>query len=205
MPCAPATAGAPVSIAPLKRCYVSVAEGSTEPVTISTAGFAANTAVDVGLDGQPVATLTAGADGRVDAVVNPRHQARGERTFRIRLQQRGDRSHAAEVSSRVAALGVSLRPRASRPRSAVTWRGRGFTAPGPVFVHYVKDGQVRSTVRLSAPHGPCGGFRVRRAQFPFQPSLGAWVLQVDQQRAYAAVPRTPFVRLPVTVRRVTKP
>ncbi len=107
------------------------------------------------------------------------------------------------MSSRVTALAVRLRPRAARPTSIVKWRGRGFTSPGPVFVHYVKDGEVRSTVRVATPRGPCARIRARRAQFPFRPSLGACVLQVDQQRAFAPIPATPFVQLPVTVRRVS--
>lgn len=200
---APAGAAAPVLIAPLKRCYVSVAAGSTEPVMLSAAGFAANAAVDVRLDGVPVATVGAGPDGALNARVNPPHQRQGQRSFRIVLQQRDDPSHRVAVRSRVSALAVTLRPRAAAARSVVSWTGRGFTAAGPVHVHYIRDGRVRSTVRLTAPRGPCGTFRVRRPQFRFQPSLGTWTLQVDQQRAYAPMPSTPFVQLPVIVRRVS--
>lgn len=203
--CATATAGAPVSIAPLQRCYVSVAKGSTEPVLVSAAGFAANAAVDVRLDGAPVATVTSVSDGRLRARVHPPHQARGQRSFRIELRQRDDPAHRIRVSSRVTALAVTLRPRAAQPESVVTWTGRGFTAAGPVRVHYVKEGEARRTVRLTVPRGPCGTFRVRRAQFPFRPSLGAWTLQVDQQHAFAPIPETPFVQLPVIVRRVPAP
>ena len=203
--CAPATAAAPVLIAPLKRCYVSVAQGSTEPVSLSAAGFAASAAVDVRVDGDPVATVTAGSDGRIEARFNPPHQERGQRRFQIELAQRDDPSHRVVLTSRVTALSVTLRPRAARPRSPVTWRGRGFTAARPLFVHYVKDGEVRSTVRLAVPRGACGRFRARRAQFPFRPSLGAWTLQVDQQRAFAPIPQTSFVRLPVRVRMVRGP
>lgn len=200
--CAPAAATGPVSIAPLERCYVSVAEGRTEPVALSAAGFAAGALVDVGLDGDPVATVAASAQGRIDARVHLAHQERGQRTFRIELRQRDDPGHHAQVASRVTALAVTLRPRSARPRSVVTWTGRGFTAPGPVHVHYLKDGRARRSMRLAVPRRPCGVFRVRRAQFPFRPSLGAWVVQVDQQPAFAPIPATPFVRLPVTVRRV---
>lgn len=201
--CAPAAASSPVSVTPLKRCYVSVAAGSTEPVDLSASGFHPNAAVDVRLDGTRVATVTSGADGRLQARVNPPHQRRGERSFRLELQQRDDPGHRARVSSRVTALAVRLRPRVAPPTSVVTWRGRGFTAPGPVVVHHVKDGEARSTVRLATPRGACGRFRARRAQFPFRPSLGAWVLQVDQQQAFAPIPATPFVQLPVTVQRVS--
>ena len=199
---APADAAAPVLITPLKRCYVSVAAGSTEPVLLAAGGFTPDTAVDVRLDGAPVATVGAGPTGRLNARVTLPHQRQGQRSFRIELQQRDDPSHRVAVTSRVTQLSVRLRPRAAAPRSVVTWTGRGFTAAGPVFVHYVKDGDVRSTVRLAVPRRPCGRLRVRRPQFGFQPSLGTWTLQIDQQRAYAPIPAAPFVQLPVTVRRV---
>jgi hypothetical protein len=199
---ASATASSPVTIAPLKGCYVSVAKGLTEPVGLSATGFHANAAVDVRLDGTPVATVSAGADGRILARVNPPHQRRGARAFVIDVEQRGEPAHRARVASRVTALAVGLRPGTAAPRSTVTWTGRGFTSAAPVFVHYVKDGTVRRTARLTAPRGPCGRFRVRRPQFPFQPSLGAWALQVDQQHSFAPLPDTPFVRLPISVRRV---
>ena len=200
--CAPATATAPVSTAPLKRCYVSVAEGHTEPVVLGAAGFAANAAVDVRLDGFTVATVTAGGDGRIGARVYPPHQKHGERAFRIELVQRDDPGHRVELTSRVSALAADLRPRVARPRQVVRWTGRGFTAAGPIYVHYVKDGRVRRTVRVAAPRRACGVLRVRRSQFPFRPALGRWILQIDQQRAFAPFPDTPFVQLPVTVRRV---
>ena len=199
---APAAAAGPVTIAPLKACYVSVAANSTEPVILSAAGFAPHAAVDVSLDDVPVASVGAGADGRLNARVVLPPQRHGQRTVEIALQQRDDPSHRAQVSARVTALEVTLRPRAARPRSVVTWTGRGFTAAGPVHVHYLKGGEVRSTVRLTAPRRPCGTFRVRRPQFPFQPSRGTWTLQIDQQRAFAPLPATPFVQLPVSVRRV---
>ncbi|CAA9461380.1 MAG: hypothetical protein AVDCRST_MAG38-102 [uncultured Solirubrobacteraceae bacterium] len=200
--CSPAAAAGPVLAGPLKRCYVSVAEGRTEPVVLSAAGFGANAPVEVRLDGAPVATVTSSGDGRIYARVHPAHQSRGERRLRIELRERDDPRHRIEVTSRVSALSVRLRPRSARARSVVTWTGRGFTAPGPVHVHYLKGGAVRRSVRLAVPRRPCGVFRVRRAQFPFSPSLGAWVLQVDQQRPFTPVPATPFVQLPVTVQRV---
>ena len=201
-PCAlPATAAA-ATIAPLKPCYVSVAEGRTEPVALAASGFAADAGVEVRLDGTPVATVTSTADGHVYARINLPHQARGQRRFRIALRQHGDPKRRARAASRVSALTVDLRPRAAPPRSTVTWVGRGFTSTGPVHVHYLKDGEVRRSIRLANPRGACGAFRIRRPQFPFKPSMGTWILQVDQQRAFAPVPETPFVQLPVKVREV---
>lgn len=200
--CGTATASSPVSVAPLRPCYVSVAKGSTEPVMLSATGFHPHAAVDVRLNGRPVATVTVGGDGRLDVRVNLPHHRRGRRTFVLKLEQRGDPSHRARVSARVTALGVNVRPAAAPPQSVVTWKGSGFTADGPVYVHYVKDGVVRHTTRLTAPRGACGAFRIQRPQFPFRPSMGTWTLQIDQQRTFAQLPATSFVQLPVRVRRV---
>jgi hypothetical protein len=42
---------------------------------------------------------------------------------------------------------------------------------------------------------------VKRHQFPFRPAVGKWRLQVDQQKAYAKAPDSPFLVLSVDVRR----
>ena len=201
--CASAVAAAPVVAEPLKSCYVSVAEGRTEPVLLSAGGFDPAALVDVRRDGVSVGTIQAGGDGRLAGRVYAPFQRRGERTFTIELAQQGPPWHAPRLASRVTALAARLDPLAARPQSVVTWTGRGFTDPGPVFVHYVKDGAAHRSVRLGPARPPCGSFRFRRQQFPFQPSRGTWILQIDQQRAYAPMPDSPFVQLPVTLRRTT--
>lgn len=198
---APAGALGAISAAPLKPCYVSVAEGRTEPIDVMAAGFMAGARVDVRIDGRTAATPQAGEDGRVAVRVPAPHRRRGERAFSVVLAQHDRPEAHVELRSRVTALDVRLRPRGAEPRAVIAWAGRGFTATGPVFVHYMRGGRSRRTQRLGVPRGACGSFRVRRRQFPFSPSLGDWTIQVDQQRPFAPMPDSPFVRLPVTVRR----
>ena len=190
-----------ITAAPLKPCYVSVAEGRTEPVDVVAAGFAAGAGVDVRVDGQMVATTRSSATGGVAIRVPAPHRPRGERSFAIELAEHDRPAAAIVLRSRVTALRVRLRTSGTEPRGVVSWIGRGFTGAGPVFAHYVRDGRSSRTQRLSAPRGACGSFRVRRRQFPFSPSQGRWIIQIDQQRRYAPLPASPFVRLAVSVRR----
>ena len=198
---APAGAVAAVTAAPLKSCYVSVAPGRTEPIDVVASGFAAGAEVDVRIDGRPAAATRSSADGRVAIRVPAPHRSRGERAFSLALADRDRPEAAVELRSRVTALVARLRPAGAEPRAVVTWAGRGFTGAGPVFAHYVRDGRSRRTQRLGAPRGACGSFRARRRQFPFSPPRGKWTIQIDQQRRYAPMPASPFVQLPVTVRR----
>lgn len=200
---APAGALGAISAAPLKPCYVSVAEGRTEPIDVIAAGFDAGATVDIQIDGDATATVQAAGNGRIAVRVPAPHKRRGERGFSLALAQRDRPDARLELRSRVTALNVRLRPLGAEPRAVIGWAGRGFTAPGPVFAHYVRDGQPQRTQRLGVPRGRCGSFHVRRRQFPFSPSTGPWTIQVDQQRRFAPTPDSPFVRMPVSVRRVS--
>lgn len=199
---APAPALGAISVAPLKPCYVSVAEGRTEPIEVMAAGFAPGAGVDVMIDDRPATTTRAGEDGRVALRVPAPYRRRGERGFSLVLAQRHHPEARVALRSRVTALNVRLRPRGAEPQSVIAWSGRGFTAAGPVYAHYVRDGRFRKTQRLGFARGRCGSLRARRRQFPFRPSLGYWTIQVDQQRRFAPLPDSPFVRLPVSVRQV---
>ena len=48
---------------------------------------------------------------------------------------------------------------------------------------------------------PCGVFRAKRKQIPVKrPATGDWLLQVDQQRRYAALPASNAQRVIIRVR-----
>lgn len=199
---APAAHGATAE--PLKDCFLSVAPGKTEPVPVTSAGFGPNAAVEVRIDGERHAVVNADADGRITGALPAPHQERGERTFTIELVERDAPANLVRLESRVTALSVSVKPRAARPTRRVRWSGRGFVGDGPVYAHYVRAGRERETIRLARPRGACGRFSVRRRQFPFRPSIGAWTVQIDQQPRFSSPPNSPFVQLPIAVRRVQR-
>lgn len=203
---APAAAqAAPVLTAPLKPCYVSVYSAGLQPqreaIALSATGFRPGSTVSVRVDGvvEAANVLTDAAGAFAGTVPSP-FLERGSRPFDIEVFQDDDPAQRVVASSRVAALGVALRPRVARPTQRITFAGRGFTIlDRPVFAHYVKKGRARRTIRLGMPDAPCGTFKVRRKQFPFRPSTGRWLLQIDQERRYTRRPDTAFMQFDVDV------
>jgi hypothetical protein len=68
-------------------------------------------------------------------------------------------------------------------------------------LHYVSPAKrARSTVALGQTGGQCGYLRTASIRvFPFSPSKGSWVLQIDTQRSYVARPAGAVARLGVRV------
>jgi hypothetical protein len=200
----PAAVPSPVLERPLAACYVSVDAEHREPVAVAATGFTGGALVDASVDGrlQTPAGVLADGEGRVSGEVPAPYQATGQRRFRLDLVERGNPANAIAVRSRVTALAVTVRPQRARPGAAVRYRGRGFLDPGAVYAHYVLDGQVRRTVRLAVPHGPCGTFAVRARQIPVRrPATGIWTVQLDQSRRYDGELDPVYVRLTIAVRR----
>jgi hypothetical protein len=198
-----AVPAAAATLEPLEPCYVSAREEIEQREQVRVAGteFAANSQVEILLDGQLAATTPTGTIGEFSGTIPAPYQADGERVFTLTVRDPFGNVETAQAS--VTALDVTLRPRRTAPWRKVRIRGRGFTAPGPVYGHYVFDGKVRKTVRLTRRTSPCGAFSVRRRQIPVRPRLGDWTLQVDQQRAYEAEPDTAtWVEILIRVRNV---
>jgi len=195
---------APV-MAPLKPCYV-VDDRAQEVMALSGSGFTPGSIVDLLRDGvvakEGVAVDAAGnlPFGTLTAPV----LASGERDFTVGVVERGNGANSVTLTSRVAHLDVSIRPKVTRPNRFVRMRGRGFTAAKPIFLHYVRGRTSRKTVRIGAPEGICGTFDVRLRQFPFVPKAGRWTLQIDQQRRYSRSPNSATVQIDVDVVRVPK-
>jgi hypothetical protein len=185
------------------RCYVSVgaADDQRQAVPIEVDGFAPSSTVDVVVDGVDVADVIADSRGHVSGAVRAPYQASGRRPFAITVSERGNPANAVTASPLVTALEVTLKPALAAPSTRVRFRGAGFTARRPVWAHYVFHGKLRRTVRLARPHGACGRFAARRRQIPLtRPHTGRWTVQFDQQKAYAPVPSTVFVRYTIDVR-----
>jgi hypothetical protein len=199
---APAAAAA---LDPLKPCYVSAGrvEDRREGIDLHGVGFTPGAPIDVYIDGVPVISGQADVVGDVVARVPAPYQSSSERDFTLTVAERDNPANVVTATSRVTALRVTLRPRQARPSQRVRYRGRGFTASGAVFAHYVFGGTVRKTVRLARQPGPCGAFDVRRKQIPIrQPRIGNWTVQIDQQESYEAEPSSNWVRMLITVRQV---
>ncbi|HWM11055.1 MAG TPA: hypothetical protein VNO82_16990 [Solirubrobacteraceae bacterium] len=196
-------ASAAGTLAPLDPCYVSAGRSTEqlEDIVVAGEGFSPIWTVEVLIDGVVVETAPTGSIGEFSRVVDAPYRERGERAFTLTVQDAGNPATAVSTQSRVTNLAVSMRPRKAAPNRRVSYRGRGFTEPAPVFAHYLYGGREQRTVRF-ARHatGPCGTFDVRRRQIPVDGArTGRWLVQVDQKRAYAAEPDPVWVRLPITV------
>jgi hypothetical protein len=213
-----ASARAAVWTAPMAPCYVSVNPGprDRQVVPVAAQGFTPLAPVDVLLDGQPAdATDDGQADpfyadpsGAVTARLRAPYQPVGERTFSLSVTERANPANSVSVTGRVTDLDAELRPAVAPPSQRVRYIGRGFTKAAPVWGHYLYRGAVRRTVRLvKRPTGPCGTFSVRRRQIPLErPRRGRWILQLDQQKAYAETPDSVWQRIKITVgRKIRRP
>jgi hypothetical protein len=197
------TAQADVVLDPLKPCYVSDGELPTqrEKIHVHATGFTPLSAVTLTLDGVVVARGTSDPFGAVTADVPAPFQGQGERDFTLVVVEDQNQFNQASYIARVTNLGVTLKPKRARPSRRIRFAGRGFTKDAPVFGHYVYGGKVRKTVRLARRSTlPCGVFRAKRKQIPVKrPATGEWLLQVDQQRRYAALPASNAQRVIIRV------
>src|SRR3954471_15765344 len=194
-----APAQAQVTMAPLKPCYVSDGDlpAQREQILVHTAGFTPLSTLTLSIDGQPVDTGIADAFGVADWSETAPFEGRDEHEFTLSVVENLNASHAATATARVTNLSVNLKPRVAAPSRKVRFSGRGFTAAAPVFGHYVFGGKVRKTLRFAPRSGtPCGTFHARRRQIPLKnPAFGKWILQVDQQRHYSALPQSNLQRV----------
>jgi hypothetical protein len=198
-----ATAQADVVLDPLKPCYVSDGDLPTERETIRVhaTGFTPLQAVTLTLDGVAVAHGTSDPFGAITASVAAPFQGQGERAFTLVVFEDQNQLNQDSATAQVTNLGVTLKPRRARPSRRIRFVGRGFTNDAPVFGHYVYGGKVRKTVRFARRSTlPCGVFRAKRKQIPVKrPATGEWLLQVDQQRRYAALPASNAQRVLIRV------
>jgi hypothetical protein len=200
---APALA-TPALTDPLKPCYVSVDPAARQVINIHASGFTPASPVDVTVDDAgPVETYEVNRFGNVFAKIQAPYQQSGERPITVTLAER-DSANTLTLSTRVTALAVTLKPKRAATSSRIRFRGRGFTRQKAIWAHYVFQGRVRKTVRFATlPSGACGTFSVRRRQIPIaHPRAGVWTLQVDQQKRWSPKPKSVFVPIPITVRRV---
>jgi hypothetical protein len=202
---AAAVAAAQPNIEPLAPCYVAAQPSQTQPVTIHAHGFMPYAPINVSVNGVQEAQPQADANGDVSGSV-PAPYYPDDLIHQFTVQVVDARSGAgASASSLVTMPVVHQLPQQARTGARVRFKGRGFTAPGFVYAHYVFKGVSHKTVRLAQPKGACGAFSRKIRQFPFRgrPKVGLWTIQFDQERHYSPLASV-FVRLPIRVSRTIK-
>ncbi len=201
----PAPAVAAPALAPLKPCYVTALgpgkQPTSEAISLTGSGFTPGGVVELQMDGKVAGRTTASSDGALVYGLNAPIQRAGEREFTVAATETG----LAPVTavSRVAALGVAVKPKNAKPHQTVTFTGSGFTDPAtPVYLHATLRGRKRRTVEFAQPTGPCGTFTVRRRQFPVRrPASGLWTFRFEQDARYRTQSVKPHFLIDVQVRR----
>jgi hypothetical protein len=194
----------PVLASGPKACYVTVDPAARELIKLRATGFAPLHAVDLLYDGVRQISFDSNTAGVVKVREQAPYNARGERPLTITLRDHLDPATAVTTTTRVTALRVKLRPQRAATSDLIRFTGRGFTQQKAIWAHYVFHDRVRKTVRFAdGPSSACGTFSVRRPQIPIvRPRAGVWKLQVDQQKRWSPTPKSVFVPVPITVRRI---
>jgi hypothetical protein len=190
----PAGAKAAVTIEQLsKPCYVTAGTAANpqgEGIVIKAHGFRGSSLVDVAFDGEvlyPGRQTDANGDlGVLSPLILPAPFIKnGSDEFTMTLTEQGNPANTATVTGRHTALGVKVKPQRARPNSKIRFSGAGFTKNKPVYAHYVYDGKVRKTVRMSGDPNRCGEWSKRARQIPVSdPDTGVWTVQFDQLKKY---------------------
>jgi hypothetical protein len=212
----PAAAQAPPPTLALdKPCY-----SPGDVIAFSGNGFTANGGVDVSFSGRALALAKMTADGAgalktrvpvrdsdVDALLDddePNRKILIAAVDVARIEQ-GDQNAAATVSTRFSRFDVSSNQAADamEPGRRLRLNVVGFTGQSgnPVFLHYVRGGQRRATVRIGVLSGPCGDVeRTLPRAFPRRiVRPGKWTLVFSTS---ATTPRSGmWFSVPVRIRR----
>jgi hypothetical protein len=193
----PASAG--VSLDPLNPCYVVAQEDQRELMKITAHGFTPLHPVKLFIDDIEQGTPEALLNGDVSGTWPAPFVDSGEREFTLRLSEVDASTNTVTAVSRVTRFSVEQVPRLAKTHQRVHFKGRGFTQPLPIYMHYVYAGKSLKTINLGLPNGNCGTFNARRKQFPFKkrPRIGTWTIQFDQLSYYD--PQAP-VRVPMTIK-----
>ena len=176
-------------------------EGSR--VRLSGDGFTPGSPIAITLRGEPYGATTADAQGRIEAIGRAPAIRESFESLSLRATDARDPNRQGTAVLRVTKLDVSVTPRSGgRANRRVTFRVRGFTERGPLYLHYLTPGgRLYDSVRLGRLRGSCGTLAVRRELIPSRRARpGRWRLRFDTRKRYSARTR-PQVRLAVRVRR----
>ena len=199
-----APAASAATLATDTRCYQE-----TQEVVLNGTGYTPLAAVNVALDGAPLGTAQADANGTFQRKFST-PELPASRREAIYTLTATDQINAATTRYRATKVFADFSPSRGNPtRLRVRFSVAGFGLARPrasVYLHYVRKstGQVRRTIRLGTARGTCGVIRAtkRRRLFPFVPARGTWILQFDTVRHYSRATSkrtTPWVRKPVEV------
>jgi hypothetical protein len=201
-PLGAATSAAKPAIHTNKGCYVV-----GQHVRLIGKGFAPNRSYDVAIDGVDFGQgTTSAAGGFISPSLIPGGLAAGQVQHVAALNVTDGTSTAQGKFTVTRTPGTRLlKPTGTTAKTLSgpfqVWGFALGSTRKTVYLHYVSPaGSARQTVQLGRVAGQCGYLLTSsRRVFPFSPSTGDWVLQVDTHPAYASRPGGPVGRIFITV------
>ena len=175
-----------------------------QAVRVNGAGFAPSREFDLAVDGVDFGQSTTNATGGF-SVRAGLGSLRGvaQHVEALSASDGSSEAHATvTLTLRAGARFLATSGKSGSLRAPVeVWNFSPNGPPRSVYLHYVSPAQqLRSTVPLGRTGGQCGYLRTNRIPvFPFTPSKGRWVFQIDTQPSYAAHPQGAVARFGVRV------
>jgi hypothetical protein len=166
---------------------------------LSGSGFSPNGVVT--LTGAASGTATTDATGSFSRPFRaPASPSLTGRTATIQASD-GNPANTAKVKVKVVKDQLATNaPLSGKPGSVVTWRFAGFDPGRPIYGHFRLGNHTQRNFRFGLASGPCGTLTVRAQRVPTASKPGSWMLQLDQQKAYARSTE-PRRTIPFTIQR----
>ncbi|MBV9836890.1 MAG: hypothetical protein JO156_02140 [Solirubrobacterales bacterium] len=174
-------------------------------VHLQGAAFAPQRSYEVAIDGVDFGQRITGGQGQFSSSLVPGGLLAGFAQHVYRLEA-SDGTSTADTSFTVTRrTGARLLASSGNPNSLRTpfqvWDFAPNAHSVPVYLHYVAPtGTPRLTIQLGQTGGQCGYLRTgSRKVFPFLPSAGTWIFQLDTSPTFTPDPGGPVARIRVRI------
>jgi hypothetical protein len=176
---APAAAGAStITVAPQRACYHAGQE-----LTVAGTGYSPGGSVRITSNGSGIGSLSANPQGAFSGALTV-GLAKGEGVKTYAATDTANPALTASIALRVSALDVDVHPRSGRPGRKLRLKARGFTNSKVLYVHVVRGGHYRRTVRVGHLKGPCHTQKARKRVFARNTRSGSYIVQFDGKKKY---------------------
>jgi len=196
----PAQAANAASLKTSSRCYVV-----GQPITLSGNGFAGSREYVVTDDGVYFGEAKTTSSGRFVSKIRPGGLGADVIQQSEQLEASDGTSLADTSFTLTRATGARFLSTKGRPNSLTSpfqvWGMSLNGARRTVYLHYVSpSGAPVDTVTLGSTTGACGYLETKsRRVFPFTPTVGDWIFQIDTNKTYSAHPAGAWARIRVGV------
>jgi hypothetical protein len=176
-----------------------------QKVGVKGAGFAPSRLVDVAIDGVSLGQNTTSSAGAFSEGILPGGLDAGQTQHVYHLDASDGTVSAAATFTLTRPPGGRFLATSGNPHTLrAPFEVWGFALNGrsrTVYLHYVNGaGKSPRTISLGPTGGQCGYLKTgSRKLFPFPPTAGRWLLQLDTVRSFSFTPAGPLARITVHI------